>query len=382
MNNCIAIVVAAGKGARFGGEKPKQYENLGSKPIIRLAIEAFLNNSQVHSVQPVINADHLDFFKETMKNINVLPPVIGGERRQDSVKLALESLAGINPDTVLIHDAARPLIEQDIIDKIIDALRKGAEAAVPVLPIRDTVKIKRYSSENIETLPRRDLYASQTPQGFKFKTLLAAHKKHYSDFHTDDASIMEAEGKPVTFIKGSLKNMKITQKDDLKILSDLYGETKTGLGFDVHRFTEGSGIILGGVKIPMKKSLLGHSDADVVLHAITDSILGASGENDIGTHFPPSNDKYKNNSSEIFLKFSNEKLQSKNGRIVHLDITLICEQPKILPHREEIQKSISNILDIPLSAINIKATTTEGLGFLGREEGIACQAVATVKMFN
>ncbi|NQU57236.1 MAG: bifunctional 2-C-methyl-D-erythritol 4-phosphate cytidylyltransferase/2-C-methyl-D-erythritol 2,4-cyclodiphosphate synthase [Rhodospirillales bacterium] len=383
MSGCIALVVGAGRGQRFGGDLPKQYAPLGGYPVIRRTLEAFANHPQVSAVRAVIHPDDRDLYDAAVADGafgNLLEPVLGGATRQHSVHLGLESLVEHDPDTVLIHDAARPFLSNVIIERVIEALghTKGAIAA---LPVHDTLK----SSDDgfvITTVDRTGLWRAQTPQGFHFTDILAAHRHSPESELTDDAAVAESAGMAVELVMGGAENVKITTMDDLKMAERVLGgwEHRTGMGFDVHRFCPGDQVTLCGVQVPHPFALDGHSDADVALHALTDALLGAIGEEDIGSHFPPGVDQWKDASSDIFLAHARDLVRQRGGEIVNVDITMICEDPKIGPYRPAMREAVAKVLEIQQQRISIKATTTERLGFTGRKEGIAAQAIATVKI--
>lgn len=348
-------------------------------PVIRHALMAFSGHPDVSHVQAVIHPDDHQKFTEAASGLALAAPVFGGETRQQSVRLGLEALSDINPDFVLVHDGARPNVKAETIDHVIAALSIGAPGAVPIVPIRDSLKKVGDGSQITDSVPRDNIVRAQTPQGFQFQALLAAHQRLDGQSLTDDSAVMENAGFIVTTVEGDESNTKITDAADLRIMNDSLMETRTGSGFDVHRFGSGDGVTLGGVFIPMDKALIGHSDADVLLHAATDAILGALGDGDIGIHFPPTDQAFKDAGSSLFLKFAMERLRALMGALIHLDVTVICEQPKLSTVRDQIRTSIASIADVPVSRISVKATTTEGLGFTGRGEGIACQAIATVR---
>lgn len=379
MKTYAALIVAAGRGSRFGSDTPKQYALLSGPPVIAHAIAALSGHQKISHIQPVIHPDDTEAFSSAVGDLNVLMPVFGGQTRQESVRLGLEALVDLNPDFVLIHDGARPNVSNAIVDRVIEALDNGAKGVIPGIGISDTLKRVGESAEIIETVSRSNIVRAQTPQGFNFQCLLDAHRQYVELALTDDAAIMERAGHDVTVVEGDEGNIKVTEASDLTKISDIMLETRTGMGFDVHRFGPGDGVTLGGVKIPMDKSLLGHSDADVVLHAATDAILGSIGDADIGFHFPPSNSEYAGADSKTFLLFAMERLKALSGSLVHLDLTIICERPKITPFRNQIRHTIADTANVTPARVSVKATTTERLGFTGREEGIACQAIATVK---
>jgi len=376
------LIVAAGKGHRLGAKLPKQYIPLCGPAILHHTITAFLKVPYVTLIQTVIHADDRALYDKAIKGLSLLPPVTGGATRQNSVMKGLQSLAKEDPDLVLIHDAARPFVSAELIESIIiEAARHGA--VIPILPMVDTIKqLKKATVE--KTMDRSILVRAQTPQAFRFKLIFMAHRKMELQDMTDDSAIAEACGIHVTTIDGDEGNFKITTKDDLdkaeRMMKKNLNDIRTGLGFDVHSFEVGDHVILGGIAIPHSKTLKGHSDADVALHALTDALLGSIGEGDIGRHFPPSDNQWKGASSDIFLTHAAKLLQDKGGIISNIDLTIICEAPKIAPHAPTIRDNIAQILSLEPSRVSIKATTTEKLGFTGRGEGIAAQAIATVRL--
>ena len=380
MAGCTAVVVAAGRGPRFGGDGPKQYQALAGVPLLHHTLQAFLQHPGVDHVLAVIHADDRDLYAEAIATLDpakLLPPVIGGAQRQDSVRNGLEALAGDAPDLVLIHDGARPMVAAGTITSVIDALAT-ADGALPCQPVVDTLKRIGPDGAIGATVPRDGLARAQTPQGFRFQAILTAHRTMTGDF-TDDAAVMEASGGRVIGVPGDDANIKVTTMDDLARLNTAFAETRTGTGFDVHKFGPGDGVWLCGLKVPHSQGLEGHSDADVALHAATDALLGAIGAGDIGQHFPPSDPQWRGASSDRFIRHAYDLLRARGGSLVHLDITIICERPKVGPHRQRMVERISQILGVAAHRISVKATTTEGLGFTGRQEGIAAQAVATVR---
>lgn len=387
----IAIIVAAGRGVRAGSGGPKQYRPLAGAAVLARTAGAFLDHPEIDAVRVIIHADDHDLYAEAMRplgaNRQLLSPATGGRERQDSVRLGLESLADENPALVLIHDAARPFIDAATITRVI-AAAKSTGGAIAALPVFDTLKKSDGKSDPAieNTVPRDRLWRAQTPQAFRFDAILAAHRKAAGEALTDDAAVAERAGMTVILVPGSPDNMKITQAEDFGMAEILLGrkatmyEFRTGHGFDVHQFEDGAAVILCGVEIPHGKKLKGHSDADAGMHALTDAILGAIGEGDIGDHFPPSDQKWKGAPSRVFLEKVRELVACKNGVITHCDITLICEAPKIGPHRAKMRAALADILGVSSERISVKATTTEELGFTGRREGIAAMATATVRL--
>ncbi len=375
MPTCAALIVAAGRGQRFGGSGPKQYAPLKGEPLLRRTLRAFAEHSEISSILVAIHPDDEDLFTEAAQGMNAAF-VHGGATRQESVLKGLEALAGDAPDLVLIHDGARPMVGAATISAVISALVNN-DGALPVVPIVDT--LKKIDGDIVgKTVPRDQLVRAQTPQGFRFAPILDAHRKFAGESFTDDAAILEHAGHQVLTVAGDDANVKVTTMEDLARLESALSETRIGQGFDVHKFGPGDFVTLCGVKVPHDFGLEGHSDADVALHAATDAILGAIGAGDIGQHFPPSDEKWRGAPSDKFIKHAYDLLRAQGGRLVNLDITIICERPKVGPHRDAMVQSIASILDIDASRISVKATTTEGLGFTGRREGIAAQAVAMV----
>jgi 2-C-methyl-D-erythritol 4-phosphate cytidylyltransferase / 2-C-methyl-D-erythritol 2,4-cyclodiphosphate synthase len=382
MTSCVVLVVAAGSGQRFGGEIPKQYLPLAGRPVIRHALESFAGHPGINGVRVVLNPDHRLLYDAAVTGLKLMPPVAGGASRQESVLNGLESLAEMQPDHVLIHDAARPFVSADIIDRTVATLAT-APAALVAVPVTDT--LKRAAERTVAaTVDRKDLWRAQTPQGFRYTAILAAHRRSAGAALTDDAAVAEAAGLAVSLVLGNDDNFKITTSEDLHRAERLLGggamEFRTGSGYDVHRFAAGSSVTLCGVRIAHSHGLEGHSDADVGLHALTDALLGAIGAGDIGSHFPPSDPQWRGVDSARFLAHAVALVTARGGRISHVDVTLVCERPKIAPHRAAMVSRIAEILGLAPDRVSVKATTTEGLGFTGRSEGIAGHAVATVAL--
>ncbi len=376
MARVAAIIVAAGRGERFGTEGPKQYETLGGIAIIRHALGAFINHAAIDAVVPVIHPDDTQRFADAAAGTDCLPPVHGGATRQQSVLNGLRALENDPPDYVLIHDAARPLVPSHVIDRIVAGLDDW-DAVVPGVPVADTLKRIDADGAVSETVPRDGMWRAQTPQGFRFNALLAAHVEAVDAVHTDDAAVMEAAGHRVALVPGDEKSMKVTTQDDLSALEkhmQTDPDFRTGQGFDVHRLGPGDGVTLCGVTIPCAHRLIGHSDADVALHAVTDAILGALGAGDIGDHFPPSDPQWRGAASSVFLAHACELAAERGYAVGNVDLTVVCEVPKIAPFRDRMRRSLADIMAIEADRISVKATTTEALGFTGRGEGIAAQA--------
>ncbi|KAA0685789.1 bifunctional 2-C-methyl-D-erythritol 4-phosphate cytidylyltransferase/2-C-methyl-D-erythritol 2,4-cyclodiphosphate synthase [Azospirillum brasilense] len=381
-SSCIALIVAAGSGQRFGAERPKQYLDLAGQSVLRRTVEAFRRHPKVSAVRVVINPAFRDLYDAAVAGLDLPEPVTGGASRQDSVRNGLEALADSAPDCVLIHDAARPLIDSDTIDAVIAALDTHP-AALAAVPVADTLK-RGEDGLVAGTVDRSGLWRAQTPQGFRFPEILAAHRAAAGLELTDDAAVAERAGLPVALVPAREENFKVTTPDDLtratRALDSALSDIRTGSGFDVHRFAEGDHVTLCGVRVPHTHRLDGHSDADVGLHALTDAILGALCAGDIGSHFPPSDPQWRGADSALFLKHAAELVTARGGRIAHVDVTIICERPKVGPHREAMTARVAEILGIPVDRVSVKATTTERLGFTGRGEGIAAQAVTTVRL--
>lgn len=378
------LIVAGGRGSRMGESgTPKQYLNIGGKPVLRHTIEAFLDIPGLQSLRVVIHPDDQELYMSAVSGLNLPEPVIGGKSRKSSVFNGLSSLSNAsNKNIILIHDAARPCIKRENIVDLLNSLEHH-QAATLACPIPDTIRRK----DTGETINRDELWSVQTPQAFRYEDIMRAHEQATPEHNfTDDASMVFALGINVALIEGVRSNIKITVNDDIALAAKILdhpGQTRTGMGFDVHAFDfddKDRKLMLGGIEIPYKHGLKGHSDADVALHTITDALLGALGEGDIGQHFPPSNSEFKNIDSAIFLQKALYMLKQKNGSLINLDLTIICEAPKIGPYRDQIRKRIADILELDEGRINIKATTTEKLGFTGRGEGIAAQAVVSIEV--
>lgn len=423
--NVIAVVVAAGKGVRAGGELPKQHRPIGGRTAFERSLALFAATDSVDAILPVIRAADAPQVTAALARLRagfpdaaILDPVEGGAERQESVRRALESLAAADPSNagslrsldpprfagaprfVLIHDAARPFTPTAVVDRVVAALRGGAEAVCPALPVADT--LRRAENGRAGALVERDgLVRAQTPQGFAFPALLAAHRALADAPVTDDAELIARMGGAVTLVEGAEDAFKITTPADFARADTLAGagaapdmtdmtdrdpmEYRTGTGFDVHAFganADGSRdhVWLCGVAVPHEDGLKGHSDADVGLHALTDAVLGALADGDIGAHFPPSDAQWRGAASDRFLRFAAERVAGRGGRITHLDVTLICERPKIRPHVEAMRARIAGIAGLGVGRVSVKATTTEQLGFTGRREGIAAMASATVAL--
>ncbi|KYG99650.1 bifunctional 2-C-methyl-D-erythritol 4-phosphate cytidylyltransferase/2-C-methyl-D-erythritol 2,4-cyclodiphosphate synthase [Bradyrhizobium sp. DOA1] len=383
------VLVAAGRGLRAGAGGPKQYREIGGVPVIYRAMEAFSRHPEVSVVQPVVNPDDSAVFTAAVAGLKHEPPTNGGATRQASVLAGLEALAKHKPDIVLIHDAARPFVSEGVISRAIEAASHTG-AAIPAIAVTDTIKLTGENGHVEGTPDRARLRIAQTPQSFRFDVILEAHRRAAkdgrSDF-TDDAAIAEWAGLTVATFEGDVANMKLTTPEDFvreeARLAAQLGDIRTGTGYDVHAFGEGDHLMICGVRVPHTKGFLAHSDGDVGLHALVDAILGALADGDIGSHFPPSDAKWKGASSDQFLKYAIERVAARGGRVANLEVTLICERPKIGPLRDTMRARIAEISGVDISRVAVKATTSERLGFTGREEGIAATASATIRLpFN
>jgi len=381
-----AILVAAGRGLRAGAGGPKQYRSIGGQTVIYRAMQPFCRHPQVFAVQPVLNPDDTAMFNDAAGNLRHQPPAIGGATRQASVHAGLEALAGQTPDVVLIHDAARPFVSEALISRAIAAAGRTG-AAVPAIAVTDTIKLVD-DSGNVEATPERArLRIAQTPQAFRFAAILNAHRRAAregrNDF-TDDAALAEWAGLTVATFEGDPANMKLTTPEDFvreeARLGAMLGDVRTGNGYDVHAFGDGDHLMICGIRVPHSRGFLAHSDGDVGLHALVDAILGALADGDIGSHFPPSDPQWKGAASDRFLRYAVERVQARGGRLAHLDVTLICERPKIGPFRDAMRARVAEIAGLSLSRVAVKATTSERLGFTGREEGMAAVASATIRL--
>ncbi|MGD9502329.1 MAG: bifunctional 2-C-methyl-D-erythritol 4-phosphate cytidylyltransferase/2-C-methyl-D-erythritol 2,4-cyclodiphosphate synthase [Methyloceanibacter sp.] len=389
-----ALIVAAGRGMRAsdGTPLPKQYWQIGGAPMLAHAIAGFARHPRIDDILVVIHPEDEELYRAAAAPFaaRLRDPVAGGARRQDSVRAGLKAFAAAAPASVLIHDAARPFVPAELIDRVIDSLRVH-QGALPALPVTDSLK-RAEGARVTGTVARENLWQAQTPQGFLFDQILAAHhaaaeREPARDF-TDDAGIAEWFGLDVALVEGAASNRKLTTAEDLRIADELLqpprggdaGTIRVATGYDVHAFGPGDAVMLCGVSIPHAKKLVGHSDADVGLHALTDALLGAIAEGDIGVHFPPSDARWRGAASELFLKHAATLIERNGGAIVHVDVTLICEGPRIGPYRDAMRQRIAAILGLDAGHVSVKATTNEGLGFIGRSEGIAAMATATVRL--
>jgi len=387
-NRIAAIILAAGTGSRSGGDTPKQYRPLAGRPVLAHSIAAMRAHGRTGEILLVVAPTAMVLAREALgdlaSEIHIVP---GGETRRHSVRAALEALAaqGDSPRHVLIHDSARPLLPASVLDRLIAALDAGAAGVIPVLPVADTlVRASGDGDEAGDVLDRAPLRRVQTPQGFRFDAILAAHRAWAADAEpTDDAQMLRAHGGVVQLVAGDPALEKITYAGDHdrmepRLMRDMV--SRTGLGFDVHRLVAGAPLWLCGVEIAHSHGLSGHSDADVALHALVDALLGALAEGDIGSHFPPSDPQWRGARSDRFLSFATGRVAARQGVIDHVDITIICEAPKIGPHREAMRARLAQIMHINLNRVSVKATTTERLGLTGRQEGIAAQVIATIRL--
>jgi 2-C-methyl-D-erythritol 4-phosphate cytidylyltransferase/2-C-methyl-D-erythritol 2,4-cyclodiphosphate synthase len=377
----VALVVAAGSGSRAGEDIPKQYRKLAGKTLLEHALE-HLRHKLIDEVRVVIGPGQEALYANSISQAALPAPIIGGETRQQSVRNGLEAiLAGAGADIVLIHDAARPFLPAQVIERLISVLA-GTDGAVPVLPVVDS--LARTENGLGDTVQRDGLVRVQTPQAFRFASILEAHRSWQGAADaTDDAQVARAHGGRVAMVEGDTMLEKLTYPEDFERAEQRLAASmvaRTGLGFDVHAFAAGEELWLGGIPIPHDRGLKGHSDADVALHALTDALLGAAGAGDIGDHFPPSEPKWRGAASSRFVEHARDLIEGRGGRIDHVDLTIICEAPKIGPHKQAMRLRVAELLRTPPERVSIKATTTERLGFTGRGEGIAAQAVATIRL--
>lgn len=371
-----ALIVAAGKGERLGGGLPKQYRSIGGKPLLRWAVEPFLRHSAVRDVRVVIGPGQQALAESALNDLAIGPLIEGGAERADSVRAGLCS---IQSDAILIHDAARPFCPSDVIDRLVASL-EFYDGAAPVLAIGDT--LARAGDQLDEPVDRAGLVRVQTPQAFRTEALHKAYELWTGATPTDETTVLRAAGMSVAAVGGDPSLDKLTTAADWARAEQWLAGAfvpRTGMGFDVHAFGGEGPIMLGGIAVPHARGLVGHSDADVVLHAITDALLGASGLGDIGEHFPPSDSRWKGASSDLFLSHAAQLIRADGAIIDHVDCTIIAEEPKVGSHRTAMRERIAEILGVRLDQVSVKATTTEGLGFTGRREGIAAQAIANIR---
>lgn len=370
----IALIVAAGVGQRVGGQTPKQYRLVNGKPMLRHSVERLLAHPDMGGVCVIIHPEHADHYAAAVDGLTLLPPAFGGAERADSVRLGLQAIATDAPDYVLVHDAARPFVSPEVVDRLVASLNPKT-GVVPSLPVADTVR--RYVNDQWEEVVRDGLQRIQTPQAFPYTALVEAHHGNV----TDEAAAWLAAGHALVYVSGEETLRKMTTEADIHAVTSR--RIATGSGFDVHQLMpagEKHRMRIGGIEIEHDHKLHGHSDADVALHALVDALLGALGEGDIGTHFPPSDARWKGADSKLFVAEALRLVKARGAAIQHIDLTIICEAPKIGPYRDTMRQSIAMLLGLPLSYVSVKATTTEGLGFTGRKEGIAAQALATLSL--
>jgi 2-C-methyl-D-erythritol 4-phosphate cytidylyltransferase / 2-C-methyl-D-erythritol 2,4-cyclodiphosphate synthase len=372
-----ALIVAAGKGERLGGDMPKQYRPIGGKPVLRWAAEAMAGSASIDQIRVVVGPGQQESAGAALEGLDVGPLIEGGAERSDSVLNGLHVIGG---GTVLVHDAARPFCPPAVVERLLSAL-EAHDGAVPVLPVADTLALGGAVLES--PVDRKHLLRVQTPQAFHVEDLIYAYEEAGRASATDESTVMLAAGLKVATVEGDLLLEKLTTPADWDRAEAILASrliSRTGMGYDVHAFAGEGPIMLGGIAVPHSRGLAGHSDADVVLHAITDALLGAAGLGDIGEHFPPSDPRWKGASSDLFLSHAAGLIRTRGGIIDHVDVTIIAEEPKVGPHRSAIRMRVSEILGVRLDQVSVKATTTEGLGFTGRREGMAAQAVASIRL--
>ena len=388
MTKNVVVIVAAGRGERLGIKAgPKQYRLLAGLSVLQHTINCFLEHSDIDTIQVVIHEDDHSLYENAVKtNPKLLPPVIGGATRQESCKAGVDAVHGSEYLKVLIHDAARPFVSQDTITNVLSGIEKGI-GALPANAIADTIKTADADGTVLNTVSRKNLYLAQTPQGFVLNEIYEAHSlASQTDTHeyTDDAAVAESSGMKVKLVEGNADNFKITTMQDFHAAEEklsmmtAVADVRTGSGYDVHTLGAGNSVILCGVEIPHTQSLQGHSDADVGLHALTDALLGTLGAGDIGSHFPPSDPKWRGASSDRFIQHAVKLVREAGGVIANMDVTIICEAPKIGIHRDTMRERVSQICGVEIARVSVKATTNEKIGFIGREEGIAAIATASV----
>jgi 2-C-methyl-D-erythritol 4-phosphate cytidylyltransferase/2-C-methyl-D-erythritol 2,4-cyclodiphosphate synthase len=372
-----AVVVAAGSGSRAGGAK--QWRMLGGRPVVRWSVDALLA-AGADEVVVVVSAGSEDEARAALDGLSGWRLTTGGETRAASVRNGLAALGGPGDRPVLIHDAARPLLTAAVIHRLIEAL-EDADGALPALPVADS--LRRAAAGLVSGgVDRENLWRAQTPQAFRYHAIVEAYAAWPAgETATDEAAVLERAGLTVRIVEGDPRLMKLTYPEDFAMAEALLArQTRVGQGFDAHRWGPGTSVWLCGVEIPHDQTLIGHSDADAGLHALTDAILGAMGDGDIGDHFPPTNPQWKGASSDQFLIHAVERLTARGGRLVNVDVTLICERPKVKVHRQAMRERLASLLSLPLDAVSVKATTTEAMGFTGRGEGLAAQALATIEL--
>ena len=372
-----ALIVAAGKGERLGGDVPKQFRPIGGKPVLRWAVEAMASSTSIDEIRVVVGSGQQELAEAALEGLDVGDLIEGGAERSDSV---LNGLHELGSGTVLVHDAARPFCPAAVVERLLSAL-EGHDGAVPVLPVADTLALGGAILES--PVDRKHLLRVQTPQAFHVEDLIYAYEEAGRAPATDESTVMLAAGLKIATVEGDPMLEKLTTPADWDRAEAILASrliSRTGMGFDVHAFAGDGPIMLGGIAVPHSRGLAGHSDADVVLHAITDALLGAAGLGDIGEHFPPSDPQWKGASSDLFLRHAAGLVRARGGIIDHIDVTIIAEEPKVGPHRSAIRMRVSEILGVKLEQVSVKATTTEGLGFTGRREGMAAQAVASIRL--
>ena len=380
-SSTIALVVAAGRGSRFGEDLPKQYQDLAGMPVLTHAIRNLLECPGVDAVRTVIHPDDEPLYRRATQGLDLPPPVHGAATRQASVLAGLEALARESPGFVLVHDGARPLVTRTLVARVLGAL-EHADAVLPALPVSDSLRMVDGTAVTGE-VPRDALVRAQTPQGFRFDAVLDAHRRHASEAGaTDDVELVRKAGGKVVWVMGEEDNLKVTLPDDLPRAARFLGHPlrrqATGFGFDIHRTEVGRPLVLAAVSIPAPFGLSGHSDADVVLHALTDALLGTVGAGDIGVHFPPSDEQWRGAASSMFVRHALDLVAARRGRLDHVDISIMAERPKIGPHRPAMVASLQDLLGLTPDRIGLKAGTMEGMDAVGRGEAIAAQALATV----
>lgn len=379
----VALLMAAGQGSRAGGDRPKQFRLVGDKAVIAHAAEALAAHPAIDALYIVVSDGQQAEAQMLVGALPVAGFIAGADSRCGSVRAGLEAIAASGgAANILIHDAARPFLPHEVVDRLIEALGSGV-GAIPVLPVIDTL-LHGVGGHAGEAVDRTGLYRVQTPQAFRFDAILSAHRAwNPADEATDDAQILKAAGHDVMLVAGDEGLEKLTYPQDFERAEARLAacmRTSVGMGYDVHRLVPGAPLWLGGLLIPHDQGLAGHSDADVALHALVDAILGALAEGDIGSHFPPSDPQWRGADSSQFLRYAGDRVAARGGRIDHLDLTIICEAPRIGPYRDAMRARIAGILGITTDRVSVKATTTEGLGFTGRREGIAAQAVASLSL--
>lgn len=388
----LAIIVATGRGGRFGSDHgaPKQYLNLSGTSVLRRSLDAFIQHPGIDDIIVVIHPDDVEPYQDATKDLKLLPYVFGGKERHDSVRNGLEAIRHLNPKKVLIHDAVRPFVSQEIITNVINQLDITA-GAIPAIPVADTIKKSLVERLIKDTVDRSGLWMAQTPQGFIYEDILSGHLEYKNHIFTDDSLFIEAIGKEVAIVDGSWINFKITTVDDFKkaklmckFMNKENFETRVGIGYDIHTFSKDpseNGIIrLGGIDVEYPFKMNAHSDGDLVLHAITDAVLGSISYGDIGTHFSDKDPRWKGANSIQFLEYARDELYARSGKIINVDINIICEKPKIGPVRAKMIESIAEILQISPSRVSVKGKTNEKVDAVGRMEAIVCQVVISVKL--